>query len=83
MAELGSAWGFNMCDVFAAWVGQWQFNQTAANADWLTGQSLFTVAFKGAALRNIANLGTTFKDPILGQDHQIAHFSQYDDCLDV
>ncbi|SPJ86870.1 uncharacterized protein FTOL_11895 [Fusarium torulosum] len=69
MAELGSAWGFNMCDVFAAWVGQCQ--------------NMFTVAFKGAALRNIANLGTAFNDPILGQDRQIAHFSQYDDCLGV
>ncbi|KAF5227573.1 hypothetical protein FANTH_14736 [Fusarium anthophilum] len=73
----------SISDVFAAMVEQWQFNQTAADADWLTGQNLFTVAFKGAALRNIANPGTAFNDPILGRDKQIAHFSQYNDTLDV
>jgi Zn-dependent metalloprotease len=64
-------------------VEQWHFNQTAADADWLTGQNLFAVAFKGAALRNIANPGTAFNDPILGKDQQIAHFRQYNDSLDV
>ncbi|KAI6774844.1 hypothetical protein HG530_001602 [Fusarium avenaceum] len=73
----------SISDVFAAMVEQWQFNQTAADADWLTGQNLFTVAFKGAALRNIANPGTAFDDPIIGKDPQIAHFSQYNDGLDV
>ncbi|KAL4723019.1 subtilisin-like protein [Fusarium chlamydosporum] len=73
----------SISDVFAAMVEQWQFNQTAADADWLTGQTLFAVAFKGAALRNIANPGTAFDDPILGKDRQIAHFSQYNDSLGV
>ncbi|KAM0293663.1 hypothetical protein ACHAPM_011575 [Fusarium culmorum] len=74
----------SISDVFAAMVEQWQFNQTAADADWLTGQNLFPVAFKGAALRNIANPGTAFNDPLtLGKDQQIAHFSQYNDDLDV
>ncbi|RKK56817.1 hypothetical protein BFJ68_g16481 [Fusarium oxysporum] len=73
----------SISDVFAALVEQWQFNQTAADADWLTGQNLFPVAFKGAALRNIAKPGTAFNDPILGPDRQISHFSQYNDSLDV
>ncbi|KAH7133965.1 peptidase M4 thermolysin [Dactylonectria macrodidyma] len=73
----------SISDVFAALVEQWHFNQTAADADWLTGQNLFPVAFKGAALRSIANPGTAFNDPILGRDRQIAHFSQYNDGLDV
>ncbi|MBE3044263.1 M4 family metallopeptidase [Candidatus Bathyarchaeota archaeon] len=81
----GQAGGLNesISDVFAALVEQWHFNQTAADADWITGQNLFPIAFKGAALRNIANPGTAFNDPILGQDPQIAHFSQYSDSLDV
>ena len=73
----------SISDVFAAMVEQWHFNQTAADADWITGQNLFPIAVKGAALRNIANPGTAFDDPILGRDLQIAHFSQYNDSLDV
>ncbi|KFY88506.1 hypothetical protein V500_06306, partial [Pseudogymnoascus sp. VKM F-4518 (FW-2643)] len=73
----------SISDVFAALVEQWHFNQTAADADWLTGQSLFTVATKGPALRDIANPGTAYNDPLLGRDPQISHFSQYNDNLDV
>jgi hypothetical protein len=73
----------SISDVFAALVEQWHFNQTAADADWITGQNLFPIGIKGAALRNIANPGTAFNDPILGRDNQIAHFSQYNDSLDV
>ena len=73
----------SISDVFAALVEQWHFNQTAAEADWITGQNLFPIAIKGAALRNIANPGTAYNDPILGRDPQIAHFSQYSDRLDV
>ena len=73
----------SVSDIFAALVEQWHFNQTAADADWLTGQNLFPVAIKGSALRDIANPGTAFNDPILGRDSQISHFSQYNDRLDV
>jgi len=73
----------SISDVFAALVEQWHFNQTAAEADWLLGQSLFTIATKGPALRNLANPGTAFNDPLLGRDRQISHFSQYNDSLDV
>ncbi|KAH8722628.1 zinc metalloprotease [Phaeosphaeriaceae sp. PMI808] len=73
----------SISDVFAAMVEQWHFSQTAADADWVTGQNLFPVAVKGAALRNIAHPGTAFNDPILGRDRQIAHYSQYTDSLDV
>ncbi|KIW16043.1 hypothetical protein PV08_06094 [Exophiala spinifera] len=73
----------SISDIFGALVEQWHFNQTAAEADWLTGQNLFSIGIKGAALRNIANPGTAFDDPILGRDRQIAHYSQYNDDLDV
>jgi len=73
----------SISDVFAALVEQWHFNQTAADADWLTGQNLFPVAIRGAALRNIANPGTAFNDTVRGPDLQIAHFRQYNDSLDV
>jgi Zn-dependent metalloprotease len=73
----------SISDVFVALVEQWHFNQTAADADWLTGQNLFPIAIKCAALCDIANPGTAFNNPILGRDCQIAHFSQYNDSLDV
>jgi Zn-dependent metalloprotease len=73
----------SISDVFAALVEQWHFNQTAADADWLTGQNLFPVAVKGPALRDLANPGTAFNDALLGRDSQVSHFSQYSDRLDV
>jgi Zn-dependent metalloprotease len=73
----------SISDVFAALVEQWHFNQTAAEADWLTGQNLFTLATKGPALRNMAHPGTAYNDPLLGRDTQIAHFSRYNNALDV
>ncbi|KFY97123.1 hypothetical protein V500_02199, partial [Pseudogymnoascus sp. VKM F-4518 (FW-2643)] len=72
----------SISDVFAALVEQWHFNQTAADADWLIGQNVFPIAIKGPALRDIANPGTAYDDPILGRDPQISHFSQYNDNLD-
>jgi Zn-dependent metalloprotease len=73
----------SISDVFAALVEQWFFGQTAAEADWLTGQNLFAISTKGPALRNIAHPGTAYNDPALGRDSQVAHFSQYNDRLDV
>ncbi|OBT92496.1 Translation initiation factor 3 subunit b [Pseudogymnoascus verrucosus] len=73
----------SISDVFAALVEQWHFNQTAAEADWLNGQSLFPVAIRGPALRDMANPGTAYDDSILGRDPQISHFSQYNDDLSV
>lgn len=73
----------SISDVFAAMVEQWFFGQTAAEADWLTGQNILAISVKGAALRNIARPGTAFNDPVLGKDSQVAHFSQYNDSLDV
>jgi Zn-dependent metalloprotease len=73
----------SISDVFAAMAEQWFFGQTAAEADWLTGQNILAISVKGAALRNIARPGTAFNDPVLGKDSQVAHFGQYNDSLDV
>jgi Zn-dependent metalloprotease len=73
----------SISDVFAALAEQWFFGQTAEKADWLTGQNIFAISTRGSALRNIAQPGTAFNDPVLGRDRQIAHFSQYHDGLDV
>ncbi|KAL7915147.1 hypothetical protein GGI35DRAFT_436176 [Trichoderma velutinum] len=73
----------SISDVFAAMVEQWFFGQTAEKADWLTGQNIFAISVKGAALRNIAQPGTAYNDEVLGKDSQVAHFSQYNDDLDV
>ncbi|OAL55713.1 peptidase M4 thermolysin, partial [Pyrenochaeta sp. DS3sAY3a] len=73
----------SISDVFAAMVEQWHFYQTAADADWLTGQSLFPVAIKGPALRDLSDPGKAYNDPILGRDRQVSHFTQYTDELDV
>jgi Zn-dependent metalloprotease len=85
IAYVKQAGGLNesISDVFAALVEQWHFNQTAEEADWLLGQNLFTVSTRGAALRNIANPGTAYNDPLFGRDTQISHFRDYNDGLDV
>jgi hypothetical protein len=46
-------------------------------ADWLIGANIFTAAFKGHALRDMANPGTAYDDPMLGKDPQPGHMKDY------
>ncbi|HEY9674462.1 MAG TPA: M4 family metallopeptidase [Waterburya sp.] len=63
----------SMSDVFGSLVKQRVLNQTAARADWLIGEGLFTASVKGVALRSMKAPGTAYNDPRLGKDPQPAH----------
>jgi Zn-dependent metalloprotease len=67
----------SMSDVFGSLVKQRQRGQTAAQADWLIGQGLFTANVRGVALRSMKAPGTAYDDPVLGKDPQPAHMRDY------
>jgi Zn-dependent metalloprotease len=64
-------------DVFGSLVKQRQRGQTAAQADWLIGEGLFTSNVKGVALRSMKEPGAAYDDPVLGKDPQPAHMRDY------
>lgn len=64
-------------DVFGSLVKQRALGQTAAQADWLIGEGLFTANVHGVALRSMKAPGTAYDDPILGKDPQPANMSDY------
>ncbi len=64
-------------DVFGSLVKQRVRGQTAADADWLIGEGLFTAQVKGVALRSMKEPGTAYNDPILGKDPQPGHMRDY------
>ena len=71
-----------MSDVFGSMVKQWSKGQTADQADWLIGADIFTSNFKGRALRDMANPGTAYDDPVLGKDPQPGNYQDYDKTTD-
>jgi Zn-dependent metalloprotease len=64
-------------DVFGSLVKQRKYNQTAAEADWLIGEGLFTGKVHGTALRSMREPGSAYDDPVLGRDVQPAHMRDY------
>ncbi len=71
----------SISDVFGSLVKQRHLGQTAAQADWLIGQGLFTANVKGVALRSMKAPGTAYDDPVLGKDPQPAHMRDYVNTL--
>jgi Zn-dependent metalloprotease len=67
----------SMSDVFGSMVKQWANGQTVDQADWLIGANIFTSSFNGHALRDMANPGTAYDDPMLGKDQQPGHMKDY------
>jgi Zn-dependent metalloprotease len=67
----------SMSDVFGSLVKQYQRNQTAAQADWIIGEGLFTSNVNGVGIRSMKAPGTAYDDPILGKDPQPAHMNDY------
>lgn len=67
----------SMSDVFGSIIKQRQLGQTAAQADWLIGEGLFTANVHGDALRSMKAPGTAYDDPVLGKDPQPAHMDDY------
>ncbi|MDX2430281.1 MAG: M4 family metallopeptidase [Bacteroides sp.] len=64
-------------DVFGSLVKQRVNHQTAAQADWLIGEGLFTSNVKGRGIRSMKAPGTAYDDPVLGSDPQPGHMSDY------
>ncbi len=67
----------SISDVFGSLVKQYSNNETAAQADWLIGQGLFTPSVNGQAIRSMKAPGTAYDDPVLGKDPQPAHMRNY------
>jgi Zn-dependent metalloprotease len=64
-------------DVFGSLVKQQLLGHTAAQADWLIGQGLFTANVNGVAIRSMKEPGTAYDDPVLGKDPQPGHMNNY------
>jgi Zn-dependent metalloprotease len=73
----------SISDVFGSLVKQYQANETAAQANWLMGEQLFTDRVKSvvpnvpAAVRSLKAPGTAYEDPVLGKDPQPRNMSGY------
>ncbi len=67
----------SMSDVFGSLVKQFHRRQTAAEANWLIGEELFTSSVNGVGLRSMKAPGTAYDDPILGKDPQPGHMRDY------
>jgi Zn-dependent metalloprotease len=65
-------------DVFGSLVKQRQRRQSAAEADWIIGEGLFTSKVRGVGLRSLKAPGSAYSDPVLGNDPQPAHMGNYD-----
>lgn len=67
----------SMSDVFGSLVKQYQRQQSAADADWIIGEGLFTANVNGTGIRNMKAPGTAYNDPVLGKDPQPGHMDDY------
>ncbi|WP_460444554.1 protealysin inhibitor emfourin [Angustibacter aerolatus] len=72
----------SVSDVFGSLVKQHLLGQSAASADWLIGEGLFTDAVQGVALRSMKAPGTAYDDPTLGKDPQPASMADLVDTSD-
>ncbi|MGA9748144.1 MAG: protealysin inhibitor emfourin [Nocardioides sp.] len=67
----------SMSDVFASCLKQRLLGQSAAEADWLIGEGIFTPSVQGRALRSMSEPGTAYDDPVLGKDPQVGSMDDY------
>jgi Zn-dependent metalloprotease len=64
-------------DVFGSLVKQRIKSQSAAQADWIIGEGLFTSKVNGVGIRSMKNPGSAYDDPLLGKDPQPGHMNDY------
>jgi Zn-dependent metalloprotease len=72
----------SISDAFGSMVRQYYYGQSVDQADWLIGKELLLPSVNGRAIRDMANPGTAYDDPILGQDPQPANMSNYVNTLE-
>ncbi len=75
--EQSGALNESFSDVFGALVKQYQRNQTAAEADWIIGEGLFTANVEGVGIRSMKEPGSAYNDPLIGKDPQPGHMNAY------
>lgn len=75
--EQSGALNESFSDVFGALVKQYQRNQTAAEADWIIGEGLFTANVNGVGIRSMKEPGSAYNDPLIGKDPQPGHMNAY------
>jgi Zn-dependent metalloprotease len=66
-----------VCDVFGSLVRQWTLQQTAEEADWCLGGSIFTPDIGLDAMRSMKAPGTAYDNKLVGRDPQPAHMRDY------
>lgn len=76
-AGMTGALNEHFSDVFASLVKQWSQGQTADQGDWLIGNTVLGPGFQGRALRDMANPGTAYDNPLYHKDPQPGHMSGY------
>ena len=64
-------------DVIGSAVTQLVEKQDAGKADWLIGNEIMGPSLFGESLRSMRSPGTAYDNPLLGQDPQPAHMSNY------
>jgi Zn-dependent metalloprotease len=72
----------SMSDVFGISLKQKLAGQSAAEADWLIGEGIFTSSVQGVALRSMKDPGTAYDDPNLGKDPQVGSMDDYVDTTE-
>ncbi|MGH3445451.1 MAG: M4 family metallopeptidase, partial [Nocardioidaceae bacterium] len=76
-ADQSGALNESVSDVFGSCLKQRVLGQSAAQADWLIGEGIFTPSVQGVALRSMKAPGTAYDDPTLGKDPQVASMADY------
>jgi Zn-dependent metalloprotease len=67
----------SISDVFGSLVKQWVNGQTADQADWLIGDTVFTPNIPGDALRSMKEPGKAYNNPLIGRDPQPDNMSKF------
>jgi Zn-dependent metalloprotease len=72
----------SISDVFGSLAKQYAHKQSAAEADWIIGASIFAEGVNGVGLRSMKDPGTAYDDPRIGKDPQPADMDHYVETTD-
>jgi Zn-dependent metalloprotease len=64
-------------DVFGSVIKQFSLGQTAANADWLIGDTIMGPTLSGQAIRSMRAPGTAYNNQFMGKDPQPDHMDNF------
>jgi len=72
----------HLADAFGSMIRQRSLNESVMKASWLIGHEIFGPGVTARGIRDMANPGNAYNDPILGKDPQPAHMRDYVDTND-